>query len=428
MDSKYLLSINNKKIFEFYDKYKTLDFETVNLSMIELFEKINTNPSLDNIMAGQLLQNMSDLDKKINYLKDIVCSDLQQIISVNNNEKIAPMLKEYMQSFHDKTKIMFNETIPKNNDVLTNTIALSEHRLKENLSEIKHISVINQDKQQKLSTDVNSLLNKMENTPGKGKISENSLGSILNLIFPNAEVNNVANTKESADYILIRQGLNDIRFENKNFGKNVPTKEVNKFKRDMEVNNSSGIMLTQNFGISSKDNFEIEIVNNNVYVYLHNVQYDADKIKTAVSIIDHMKKEMTNKEVVKEISMDKTIFAKINADFIKLIEQRDAIIISIKKYNEKLISEVREIEFPSLSDFLAINNGSTESKKFTCKYCGKTPKKNNFRGLETHQRTCKEKKLHEQKIKENSDQCEDCSDQEEDEDEEVQQHPVKKFF
>jgi len=34
-----------------------------------------------------------------------------------------------------------------------------------------------------------------------------------------------------------------------------------------------------------------------------------------------------------------------------------------------------------------------------CQYCGKVPKKNNFRGLETHQRTCKEKKLHEQKVK-----------------------------
>jgi len=407
MENQFLISINNKKIFEFYNKYKTLDFENINLYIIELFEKINTNPSLDNIMAGQILQNMADLDKKINYFKDTVTEDLKNILNLNNNEKIAPMLKEYMQSFHDKTKIMFSETIPKNNDIITNTIVLTEHRIKENLSEIKGISNSNQEKQLKLSNDVNSLLNKMENTPNKGKISENSLGSILNLIFPNAEVNNVANTKESADYILIRNDLHHIRFENKNFGKNVPTKEVLKFKRDMEVNNSSGIMLTQNFGISSKNNFEIEIVNTNVYVYLHNVQYDADKIKTAVAIIDHIKKEMGNKEVIKEISMDKIVFAKINADFIKLIEQRDALIVSIKKCNEKLISEVREIEFPSLADFIAINNGSTESKKFTCQYCGKTPKKNNFRGLETHQRTCKEKKIHEQRLKQEEEEDED---------------------
>jgi hypothetical protein len=400
MEPQFLLSINNKKIFEFYNKYKTLDFENVNLTMIELFEQINTNPSLDNMMAGQILQNMSDLDKKINYFKEKISEDLKNIISTNNNEKIAPMLKEYMLTFQDRTKLMLNETIPKNNDLLVNAISLSEHKIKENLTEIKGNVMLNQDKQSKLSTDVNSLLSKMESTPGKGRISENSLGNILNVIFPNAEINNVADSKESADYILIRQSLHDIRFENKNFGKNVPTKEVCKFKRDMEINNSSGIMLTQNFGIASKDNFEIEIVNGNVYVYLHNVQYEADKIKTAVAIIDHLKNEMENKEVIKEISMNKETFAKINSDFIKLIEQRDIIIISIKKYNDKLISEVREIEFPSLSDFIAVNSGSTESKKFTCKYCGKTPKKNNFRGLETHQRTCKDKKLHELKSKE----------------------------
>ena len=74
------MSINNKKIFEFYNKHKTLDFENVNLNIIELFEKINTNPSLDNIMAGQILQNMSDLDKKINSFKATVSEDLKNII------------------------------------------------------------------------------------------------------------------------------------------------------------------------------------------------------------------------------------------------------------------------------------------------------------------------------------------------------------
>ena len=182
MEQGFIMSINNKKIFEFYNKHKTLDFENVNLNIIELFEKINTNPSLDNIMAGQILQNMSDLDKKINSFKDTVSEDLKNIISVNNNEKIAPMLKDYMQTLQDKTKIIITETIPKNNDFLVNTIALTENRIKEGITEIKSISNLNQDKQLKLSSDVHSLLNKMESTPGKGQISENSLGYILNLM------------------------------------------------------------------------------------------------------------------------------------------------------------------------------------------------------------------------------------------------------
>ena len=156
-------------------------------------------------------------------------------------------------------------------------------------------------------------------------------------------------------------------------------------------------MLTQNFGISSKNNFEFEIFNGNVYVYLHNVNYCADKIKTAVDIIDHVKKEINNKEEIqREISINKEVFGKINTEFIQLIEKRDSIIISIRKSNDRLISEVREIEFPALRDFININSGSTETKKFTCQFCGTTPKKNNFRALETHQRTCKDKILKEQ--------------------------------
>ena len=411
----YLMSINNKKVFEFYSKYKSLNFENVNLIIIDMLDKINSNPGLDNLMASQLLQNMSDMNNKIFDLTDTISkiqndnlvkinlihtnveTNIKNILSNNNNDKIAPMLKEFMQTYQDRTKIMLNDTIPKNYELISNMVSLTEHRLKENLNEIKVISNTNQDKQSKLSTDVSSLLNNMQSAPNKGKISENTLECILNNLFPNAEIESVGKTKESADIVLKRESLHDIRFENKNFGKNIPTKEVLKFKRDMEINNCSGIMLTQNFGISSKNNFEFEIFNGNVYVYLHNVNYCADKIKTAVDIIDHVKKEINNKEEIqREISINKEVFGKINTEFIQLIEKRDSIIISIRKSNDRLISEVREIEFPALRDFININSGSTETKKFTCQFCGTTPKKNNFRALETHQRTCKDKILKEQ--------------------------------
>ena len=411
----YSMSINNKKIFDFYSKNKSLNFEDVNLMFVDILDKINSNPNLDNIMASQLLQNMSDMNNKIFDLTDTISkiqndnlvkinlihtnveTNIKNILSNNNNDKIAPMLKEFMQTYQDRTKIMLNDTIPKNYELISNMVSLTEHRLKENLNEIKVISNTNQDKQSKLSTDVSSLLNNMQSAPNKGKISENTLECILNNLFPNAEIESVGKTKESADIVLKRESLHDIRFENKNFGKNIPTKEVLKFKRDMEINNCSGIMLTQNFGISSKNNFEFEIFNGNVYVYLHNVNYCADKIKTAVDIIDHVKKEINNKEEIqREISINKEVFGKINTEFIQLIEKRDSIIISIRKSNDKLISEVREIEFPALRDFININSGSTETKKFTCQFCGTTPKKNNFRALETHQRTCKDKILKEQ--------------------------------
>jgi hypothetical protein len=179
----------------------------------------------------------------------------------------------------------------------------------------------------------------------------------------------------------------------KNYNHNVPTKEILKFKKDMELNNSSGVMICQNHGITSKNNFEFEIFNGNVYIYLHYVNYDPDKIRTAVDIIDNLKLQFKNTESnqMESIFMDTALFAKINAEIIKNIERRDNLVNTIKKNTDRMVKDLRDIDFPILRDFIAINSGSTESRKFICEYCGKIPEKNNIKALQTHYRFCKEK-------------------------------------
>lgn len=370
------LIITNPKILNFYRTYN-IDFEKINLAVIDMFENIVQSKTLDNVLATQIIQNFEDIKQSL-HKKDTTF-----------NEHLHKIIKEHSEHIQDKTKLIINESIPKNNEILSNIIHLTELRLKEHLGEIKNITTINKEKQLKLEDEIYSIINKMNGAVTKGQVSENSLENILNNMFPSAEIVRTANTKESADYILKRENLHDIRFENKFFTSNVPTSQILKFKRDMEINNSSGIMLSQNVGITSKENFEFEIFNGNVYIYLHNVNYDPDKIKTAIDIIDHLKKE--TKEVIKDIFMDKTFFAKLNAEFIKIIEKRDNIISMVKKSNENIIRDLRDIDFPLLRDFININSGSTETKKFTCQYCGFIPDKNNAKALQAHQRKCKEK-------------------------------------
>jgi len=386
------LSITNQKVLDFYKNHPTLDFENINVMVVDMLENIVNTKSLDNILARQIVDNFDFLKESLIKNKNEYIEDLKNILQNNTNNNITKLIQEHSVHIQDKTKLIINEYIPKNNDIISNIVSLTELRLKEHLNEIKTISTTNKEKQNKLEEDVNSLIHKMDGAVGKGKVSENSLELVLNNLFPSADIINSSNTKESADYILRRENIHDIHFENKHYNTNVPTKEIKKFKRDMEINNSSGIMLCQNFGIVSKNNFEFEIFNNNVYVYLHKVNYDADKIKTAVDIIDHIKKEIGNKEINKDIFMDRDLFAKINAEFIKIIEKRDNIIVNIKKYNENVIKELRDIDFPTIRDFISINSGSTETKKFKCEYCGVIPNKNNIKALQTHYRYCKEKK------------------------------------
>jgi len=383
---KQNLIVSNPRIIEFYSKYNALDFEKINIAVIEMIENIVNTKSLDNVLASQIIQNFEEIKQTLNK-KD-------------NNDNLNKIIKEHTEHLQDKTKLFINESIPKNNETITNLLSLTELRLKEHLNEIKNITTINKEKQTKLEDEIYSIINKMNGAVTKGKVSENSLENVLNNMFPSAQIERTANTKESADYILKRENLHDIRFENKFFTTNVPTSQILKFKRDMEINNSSGIMLSQNVGITSKENFEFEMFNGNVYVYLHNVNYDPDKIKTAIDIIDHLKKE--TKEINKDIFMDKNCFAKINTEFIKIIEKRDNIISMVKKSNENVMRELRDIDFPLLRDFININCGSTETKKFTCQYCGFIPDKNNAKALQAHQRKCKEKnKLETSSIEEN---------------------------
>jgi hypothetical protein len=378
MENKKLL-VSNTRIIQFYSKYPCLDFEKINLAVIDMIENIINTKTLDNVLATQIIQNFEELKQNLNN-KSI-------------NDELNKIIKEHTEHLHDKTKLIINDSLPKNNETITNLLSLTELRLKEHLNEIKNITTVNKEKQNKLEDEIHEIINKMNGAVTKGKVSENSLENILNNMFPSAEIVRTANTKESADYILKRDNIHDIRFENKFFTSNVPTSQILKFKRDMEINNSSGIMLSQNVGITSKENFEFEIFNGNVYVYLHNVNYDPDKIKTAIDIIDHLKKE--TKEMNKDIFMDKQFFEKINAEFIKIIQKRDNIINLVKKNNENIMRELRDIDFPLLRDFININCGCTETKKFICNYCGFIPEKNNAKALQMHQRACKQKNKNE---------------------------------
>ena len=63
--------------------------------------------------------------------------------------------------------------------------------------------------------------------------------------------------------------------------------EVKKFIRFIIEEKCNGVFLSQNSGITSKQNFQIDMCNNNILIYLHNVAYDPTIIKTAIDIIDH---------------------------------------------------------------------------------------------------------------------------------------------
>lgn len=466
----YSLTINNKKVFEFYNERKNLNFETMNVIFVDILENLlkNSNPSIDTNVAASILDTMKSLQTQVNGIKDSVekthtdignmftlklvdfkrdyMEDMKLILSSNASEKVAPIIKQYNDTLLDKTKIMINEIIPKNQDVLyknientfdnlqqsinkdtnmllkttltkdvlndftqsldekfSNTIINSqsmfnsmitstEHRIDGKLTELKDISVTNNSTQDSLCTNVNDLLKKMENSSSKGKLSENILFNVLHSIAPTAQIENVGNVKETGDIIMKRRDKPVILFENKNYDKNVVQDEVRKFLRDIEYQNCSGIMLAQHYGIANKNNFEIEIHNNNILVYLHKVEYDADKIKAAIGIIDYFKEALGDVETGNGelININKETLDEINKEYQNFINNKLIHIKTIKDFQQKLIAQVDDIKIPALDHYLSKLYASSSSKENICDFCGYVAK--NVRALTAHHRGCAQKK------------------------------------
>ena len=470
--NNYSLTIHNKEVFEFYNKYN-LDFENINILFLDILKKLisNMDTSLNSNLASKLLENVSQLTSKVDSIENNICKyqtdisslltikfanyrkeymdDLKLILISNNVDHISPLIKETNISLLDKTTNMINDLIPKNQETLskdinsnfkllqssistetskllnssldkktiddflnninstmgqthhtlTTLISSSENRIESKLldsdkkiNEIKQIFSENNSSQQILQNNVTEMLKKFEKGVGKGNISEHVTYNILLSLFPCAQIDHVGNEqKETGDIILIRNNKPKILIENKDHdSKNVPKHEVEKFIRDCEIQNCCGIMFAQHRGITNKQNFEIQINNGNVLLYVHEVNFDVDKIKTAIEIVENFKIKL-DEVIVKEDGciIEKDVLEDINKEFINYVNQKYILLKLVKDFNEKMNSSITELKMPNLEKYLSSRFAfSTNQADNMCKYCEKFVPKS----MSQHYRYCSAKR------------------------------------
>jgi hypothetical protein len=476
MSTQYALTIDNKRIWTFFkEKHPSLDLESSILMFIDIMEKLSqdVNTSLNNVLAQQLVDSMKQLHTQVNVVTDNLSTmqrdtnnnftlkfaefkkeyieDVKLILSSNVSDKIAPLMREQNTMMMDKTHLLINELIPKNNETLskqindsmkqlhssisddTNKLLTStinqkslddfiqnldtkfnttlsssqtfynatEQRLdksireikgstENNFSTIKELSTHSSQITSSLNSNISDLLKKMESSSVKGKISENIVSSILHSLYPVAQIDSVGTTKETGDVILTRPNKPKILVENKNWDKNVIQEEVKKFMHDTETQNCCGIFLSQNYGIANKGNFEININNGNVLVYVHEVKNDPEKIKIAIDIVDHFKSRLDQLDTHSDVdTINKELLDTINQEYQIYISQKLMLTKTIKDFNQKLLKQVEDIQIPSLENYLSTRY-ATSSSKFNCQYCEFIGK--NQQAISAHLRGCAVKK------------------------------------
>ena len=445
------LTCNSAKVWAFYHEHPEIDFEKMNIMFTDILASImqSTNPVNNSNITSQILNGLANIQSqltsqqseyskllflKLTEFKKEYIDDLKMILSSNIADKIAPLIKESNGSILDKTQLLLSEIVPKNNEALSRQIndnirsfcstiteeisktskidgePLSQSSLDGFIKNIdtkfsnvidstrkmvdsskdasmSHFSSISTS-QLALQSEVKDFLKRMENSSSKGKISENIVLNILRGLFPSAEVEYVGSQKESGDIMIHRKDRQRILVENKCYeSRQVTSDQVKKFIHDVDIQNCSGLFLSQEGGIVNKENFEINIHNRNVLLYIHNVNYDPEIIKIAIDIIDSFKAKLDEINLTDDYPISKDTLEEINKEYQLFVEQKLNQLKMVKEFSQKMIKNIEDLQLPCLEKMLSSRFGYITSGKFICEKC------NNFIGknllaLSVHKRTC----------------------------------------
>jgi hypothetical protein len=211
--------------------------------------------------------------------------------------------------------------------------------------------------------------------------------------MPSDEIIKVSSDTATCDVKVNRKDTNkpSILFENKYYkNRSVTTDEVKKFERDIQLQKNHGIFISQESPITYKDNFQIDIINSLIHVYIPNANYEVEKIKIAVDIIDNLSLKLINlsKKTEDEYSISKEEIEELTEEYKTFGIQKSQMLDTIKLVNKQLTDKLEEIQLPRIKKILMKIGNIENDNDFKCTFCNNWSGKNKA-SLGAHIRNCK---------------------------------------
>jgi len=367
--------------------------QTVTNSMLTTYEKIdclvdrNTGHLLDKttlLLNDVIPKNQEQVSRQINenlkLFHQQIAEDTSKLVTSMNKEG---SLTEFIASFDNKYNAVLQP--------LYTFFSASEERITKNIDTLKESSIQSLVNKNKVLDDLGEFLGKYKGSSNKGKFGEQNLSSILTTLYSNAEITNTSGMKASGDFIMRRLDKPVILFENKDYDYNIPKDEIAKFIRDVDTQNMHGIFSSQYSGIAFKQNFQIDINKGNVLVYIQHCEYSPDKIRIAVDIIDSLSVKLQDLNMDEENNtISKEVLDEINTEYQAFILQKEAMVTLVKDFTKKMTTHIDDIKLPSLDKYLSHKYAYVKSNCFTCDICSifvATTKQS----LSAHKRGCAKK-------------------------------------
>jgi hypothetical protein len=421
---------------------------TINSKILSIVTDIDKNVSS---FRSEIITNFNE---KLNQTKKEYVEDLKTQLTNNilsNNEKLSSLIDRNADTILAKTTSIINDIIPKSQDknyiqienciksfcssieqdtkklletknkddnsakiIIDNIessfskmassiqspifhlIQSSEERTTGGIQKIKDEFVQQQLIQEKLTTELNDFLNKYKNNSTlKGGVSENELYFMLQSIMPSDEIIRVSSETASCDFKVNRKNKDKptILFENKDYNRSVITDEVMKFERDIQIQKAHGIFISQKTPITFKDSFQIDIINNFIHVYIPNCQYDTEKLKIAIDIVDNLSAKLklinNSNELDEDLmySTTKTDIEELANEYRNFAVQKLTIQDMVRASSKQLLDKLEEIQLPKIKNIL-VKFGLIENENLKCPHCNVYEGKNKA-SLSAHLRNCK---------------------------------------
>jgi len=366
---------------------------TTNEKISSLIERNN-----DNLLAKTTLivndvipksqdKNYIQIENCIKTFCSTITQDTSKLLALNNKDE------SHVDVIIKDIESQFSKMISTIQQPIFSFIQSSEERTNSGIQNVKDNLITQQSVNQKLTSELNDFLNKYKNNSStKGNVSEAELYFILQSLMPSDEIIKVNSDTATCDLKVNRMDKSKptILFENKDYSRSVTTDEIKKFERDLQTQKLHGIFISQKSPITYKQNFQIDIINGLIHIYIPNCEYDANKLKIAIDIIDNLALklkllESTNED---EYSVSKEDMEDIIEEYRNFGTQKSQMIDTIKSVTKQLIDKMEEIQLPKLKKlFMKLGNIENDND-FKCTFCNCWSGRNKA-SLAAHIRGCK---------------------------------------
>lgn len=334
----------------------------------------------DNSILTSFLKETPDIKSKMIYLGYTLYQDCKQMISGWDKSDYHQQVSDLQEKLTQQSKQMdrlttshVEELTQLTHDVKQRTMAKYEvdskeinakcKSLQEELDSVRmtlskqhqdtldekmdSLRTMYEDKLQQERDKVLKYMTISENSSVKGQQGEEYTFHQLNLLFPKYLVEDTHHTDARGDFIVHNDNCM-MMVEAKQYQRNVPLVEIEKFHRDMELETNKdiqcGVIISLDSGICGKEDFHIEFIGGKPVIYLHHTRNQMHHIKLAFMLFHILLRQETldtkmetaatvfkglSKKLRRNYNKQKSIIDKHRAEQLKQLDEQQSYIVEL---------------------------------------------------------------------------------------------------